>query len=52
MLGSQGVREVRLGRIIGNPQSEGFWRACGFRDTGLSYDTDGYTVVVMSKMLT
>ena len=51
MLGSQGVREVRLGRIIGNPQSEGFWRACGFQDTGLSYDTDEYIVAVMFKML-
>lgn len=51
LLRAQGVQEVRLGRISGNPQSERFWLACGFADNGLGYDTDGYHVTVMTKML-
>ena len=51
MLKAQGVTEVRLGRIEGNPQSEHFWHVCGFAENGLGYDTDGYHVVVMAKML-
>ena len=51
MLRSCGVREVRLGRVEGNPQSERFWRACGFADNGLGYDTDAYHVAVMAKRL-
>ena len=52
MLAQQGFTEVRLGRIKGNPQSEAFWHACGFEENGLSYDTDGYTVLIMSRKLT
>lgn len=52
LMASNGVREVRLGRIAGNPQSEAFWRACGFEDTPLGYDTDDYHVTVMRKSLT
>ncbi len=51
MLKGQGVEEVRLGRIQGNPQSERFWHACGFQENGLGYDTDGYHVVIMAKRL-
>ena len=51
MLKGQGVTEVRLGRIEGNPQSERFWHACGFSENGLGYDTDGYHVIVMAKKL-
>ena len=51
MLKAQGVTEVRLGRIEGNPQSERFWHACGFSENGLGYDTDGYHVIVMAKKL-
>ena len=51
MLKKQGVTEVRLGCIEGNPQSEHFWRICGFAKNGLSYDTEDYHVVVMSKKL-
>lgn len=49
MLRAHGVQEVRLGRIEGNPQSEGFWHVCGFAENGLSYETDGYRVLVMQK---
>lgn len=48
-LASQSVREVRLGRIEGNPQSERFWHACGFRENGLTYDTQDYRVIVMAR---
>lgn len=51
MLRAEGVREVRLGRVRGNPQSERFWHICGFTDTGLGYDTDGYHVDVMARKL-
>lgn len=51
LLKAQGVAEVRLGRIEGNPQSEHFWHVCGFQENGLGYDTDGYHVVVMAKRL-
>ncbi len=51
MLKSQGVTEVRLGRIEGNPQSEHFWHVCGFTENGLGYDTDDYHVVIMAKKL-
>ena len=51
MLSRCGVREVRLGRVAGNPQSEAFWRACGFQDTSMGYDADAYHVTVMSRML-
>lgn len=51
MLMHAGVSEVRLGRIEGNPQSERFWRACGFAENGLGYDTEDYHVTVMSRRL-
>ena len=51
MLKQEGVREVRLGRIAGNPQSEHFWQLCGFADNGLGYDTPEYHVAVMAKVL-
>ena len=51
MLKTQGVNEVRLGRIEDNPQSEHFWHVCGFEENGLGYDTDDYHVIVMSKQL-
>ena len=52
LLRDEGVREVRLGRIEGNPQSERFWHVCGFCENGLAYDADGYRVIVMQKELT
>ncbi len=51
MLHDSGVREVRLGRVSGNPQSEGFWRACGFTDMELGYDTQDYHVAVMHRSI-
>ena len=51
MLKAQGFMEVRLGRIEGNPQSEHFWHVCGFQENGLSYNTEGYRVIVMNKII-
>lgn len=51
VLRTEGVREVRLGRVEGNPQSRAFWQACGFTDTAAGYDTDGYHVTVMHRIL-
>ena len=51
MLKAEGITEVRLGRIEGNPQSEHFWHVCGYVENGLGYDTEDYHVVVMVKRL-
>ena len=46
-----GFESVRLGWVKGNPQSEHFWHKNGFAETGLSYDTDGYTVIIARRDL-
>ncbi len=46
-----GFARVRLGWIRGNPQASHFWKKNGFCETGASYDTDGYTVIVAEKRL-
>lgn len=46
-----GFRAVRLGYVKGNPQSRGFWLKNGFVPTGVEYQTDGYTVVVLQRQL-
>lgn len=46
-----GYREARLGWVKGNPQSAHFWHKNGFRETGASYETDGYTVVIARRDL-
>lgn len=51
LLREEGITEVRLGRIEGNPQSEHFWHVCGFWENGLGYDTEDYHVIVMAKKL-
>jgi len=51
LLAEEGMTEVRLGRVAGNPQSEHFWRICGFEDNGLGYETEDYVVKVMSRKL-
>ena len=51
-LARQGSRAVRLGWVRGNPQAEHFWKKNGFVETGVRYDTGGYTVIVAQKELT
>ena len=48
-LKNEGYKYTRLGYVKGNPQSSAFWHKNGFSETGAEYDTDGYTVVVMSR---
>ena len=48
---SLGYLHIRLGWVKGNPQSEGFWHKNGFRETGVTYDTCGYTVIVAQRDL-
>ena len=46
-----GYTSVRLGWVKGNPQSEHFWHKNGFTETGVSYETNGYTVIVAQRIL-
>ena len=51
-LAARGFRAVRLGRVEGNPQPERFWRKNGFVETGATWSTESYRVIVMQKRLT
>ncbi len=46
-----GLTSVRLGWVKGNPQAEHFWHKNNFMETGVTYDTDNYTVVVAQRTL-
>ena len=46
-----GFSNVRLGWVQGNPQAAHFWHKCGFAETGVSYDTGTYTVIVAQRTL-
>lgn len=48
---AQRYAEVRLGWVKGNPQSEAFWHKNQFIETGVTYETDGYTVIVAKRKL-
>lgn len=48
---AQQYAAVRLGWVKGNPQSEAFWHKNQFIETGVTYDTDGYTVIVAQRGL-
>ena len=50
-LKDQGFTEIRLCRAEGNPQPKAFWHKNGFAENGLSYNTNGYTVFVLRKVL-
>lgn len=50
-LRSIGILSIRLGWVNGNPQAEHFWHKNGFAETGITYDTGNYTVVVAQKDL-
>lgn len=50
-LGAAGFRHVRLGRVKGNPESEGFWRKNRFLPTGAETDAGAYTIVVLQRDL-
>ena len=46
-----GFSGVRLGWVKGNPQAEHFWHKNCFKETGVTYDTGSYTVVVAQRAL-
>ncbi len=50
-LSRAGVARLRLGWAKGNPQAEHFWHKNGFRETGVAYDADRYTVIVAQRRL-
>lgn len=50
-LKAEGYQYIRLGWVQGNRQSEGFWKKNGFVETGVSYQTGGYTVIVAQRQL-
>ena len=51
LLCSIGILSIRLGWVNGNPQAEHFWHKNGFAETGITYDTGNYIVVVAQKDL-
>lgn len=50
-LKGQGYGHIRLGWVKGNNQSESFWHKNRFMETGVSYETVGYTVIVAQRDL-
>lgn len=46
-----GFSRIRLGWARGNTQAEHFWRKNGFAETGLSYDTSLYRVILAQRTL-
>lgn len=48
-LKNMGFAAVRLGWVQGNPQAEHFWHKNCFRETGIIYQTEHYTVVVAQR---
>lgn len=46
-----GFTGVRLGWVKGNPQAEHFWHKNGFTETGDTYDTGNYTVIIAQRFL-
>lgn len=50
-LKSIGYEKIRLGWVKENPQAEHFWHKNGFRETGITHDTDLYTVIIAQRCL-
>ena len=50
-LKSIGYEKIRLGWVKGNPQAEHFWHKNGFQETGITHDTDLYTVFIAQRCL-
>lgn len=46
-----GLSRVRLGWVKGNLQAEHFWHKNNFVETGITYDTNNYTVIVAQRIL-
>lgn len=50
-LRNMGFAALRLGWVLGNPQAEHFWHKNGFRETGITYQTEHDTVVAAQREL-
>lgn len=48
---SKDFQSLRLGYVLGNPQSEAFWLKQGFQKTGIIVQEELYTIVVLEKEL-
>lgn len=46
-----GFSVIRLGWVKGNPQAEHFWHKNGFTETGVTNDTNNYTVIAARRDL-
>lgn len=44
-------KSIRLGWVKGNPQAAFFWHKNNFIETGVTYDTDNYTVIAAERVL-
>ena len=45
------LSSIRLGWVKSNPQAEHFEHKNNLKETGITYDTDNYTVVVAQRVL-
>ncbi len=50
-LKSIGLSRVKLGWVSSNSQAMNFWKKNGFKETGITYDTENYTVTVAKREL-
>ena len=50
-LSGYGYSGVRLCRVKGNPQAEHFWNKNGFAETGITSETENYTLIVAQRNL-
>lgn len=46
-----GISCIRLGWVEGNPQAAHFWHKNGFAETGITRETDDYTIIAAQRTL-
>lgn len=50
-LQQQGYSHIRLSWVMGNPQAEHFWHKNGFIETGVTSQTENYTMIFAQRDL-
>lgn len=50
-LQQQGYSHIRLSWVKGNPQAEHFWHKNGFAETGVTSQTENYTMIFAQRKL-
>ncbi len=50
-LQQQGYSHIRLSWVYGNPQAEHFWHKNGFTETGVTSQTENYTMIFAQRDL-